>query len=783
VRATTVESAEGALRNRLMSIGRLGKSTAAPLAVGATIAAAVVDWHGGVRRELAWLVLALVWLTAALGIRRARVLRGGERVRMHAVALALTLAAEVIVVASTLHILVGWPPRLLPIAAAATLAVPTAAVVRVPRRFETRVTRLVAPAIAVAGLTTLVAAIYLLVVVGLGRPPTREERTLLVLSIAAACVSALLYVPARRRLTDFSNGLVHGARQSPDELLRTFGARLSRAVPLEELLQQLAELLRRGLALDAAEIWTCSAGVLERVVSEPDRGPAAVRLTAAEEAVVARSGVSGPARVATWLPELLADRGEVPVRVAPIADAGELFGLIVAERSPEAEPFDEQANAVLAELARQVGLALRNVRLDSDLQRSLAELRRQAEELRVSRARVVAAADAERRRIERDLHDGAQQHLVALEANLGALDGLIDSDAEQAKAILDELRAAAREAMHDFRDLAHGIYPPLLQDRGLSEALANAARRATISTRLEAAEIGRYEPEIEATVYFCCVEALQNATKHAGESARATIRVRETEDALVLEVADNGSGLDPARTAFGAGLTNMRDRLEAIGGGLRIESTVGRGTRVVGTIPLVETASYDSPVRSRVELPHGTVTFLFTDIEGSTRLLKQLGENYADALAEHQRILRKAFEEYGGHEIDSQGDSFFVAFRRAKDAVTAAVACQRRLRTYAWPEGIGLWVRMGIHTGEPTAAGERYVGLGVHRAARISAAGHGGQVLVSQTTRELLRDDPVRGVVLRDLGEHQLKDLDEPERLYQLVATGLLDEFPPLVSD
>ena len=594
--ATTVEPAgEGALRNRLRSIGRLGRSTAAPLAVGATIAAAVVGWHGGIGRELAWLVLALVWLTAALGIRRARARGGGEhlRVRMRAFALALTLAAEVVVVAATLHILVGWPPRLLQIAAAATLAVPIAAAVRVPTRFEARMTRLVALAISVVGLTTLVAAVYLLVVVGLGRPPTREERTVLALSIAAAAVSALLYVPARRRLGDFSNRLLHGSRQAPEELLRTFGARLSRAVPLDELLLQLVELLRRGLALDGAEIWTCSAGVLERVVSEPDRGPAAVRLTAPEEAVVARSGVSGSARVATWLPDLPVDRGKVSVRVAPIADGGELFGLIVAERSAEAEPFDEQADTVLAELARQVGLALRNVRLDSDLQRSLAQLRRQAEELRQSRARVVSAADAERRRIERDLHDGAQQHLVALEANLGALGGLIDSDAEQAKAVLDELRTAAREAMHDFRDLAHGIYPPLLQDRGLSEALANAARRASIPTRLEAAAIRRYEPEIEATIYFCCVEALQNAAKHAGEGARATIQARETEDALLFEVADNGSGLDPARTAFGAGLTNMRDRLEAIGGGLRIESTVGRGTRVVGTIPLVRPSSDD----------------------------------------------------------------------------------------------------------------------------------------------------------------------------------------------
>lgn len=183
---------------------------------------------------------------------------------------------------------------------------------------------------------------------------------------------------------------------------------------------------------------------------------------------------------------------------------------------------------------------------------------------------------------------------------------------------------------------------------------------------------------------------------------------------------------------------------------------------------------------SIAELPRGTVTFLFTDIEGSTRLLKQLRDRYEKLLAEHQRILREAFDEYGGREIDTQGDSFFVAFSRAKDAVAAAVEAQRALAEQTWPEGGEVRVRMGIHTGEPTVGEERYVGLGVHRAARICAAGHGGQVLVSQTTRELLRDDPLPDVSLRDLGEHQLKDLDEPERIYQLVAPGLGQEFPPL---
>ena len=183
------------------------------------------------------------------------------------------------------------------------------------------------------------------------------------------------------------------------------------------------------------------------------------------------------------------------------------------------------------------------------------------------------------------------------------------------------------------------------------------------------------------------------------------------------------------------------------------------------------------------QLPIGTVTFLFTDIEGSTRLLKLLGgELYGQALDEHRRIVREAFDEHEGREIDTQGDSFFVAFRRAKDAVAAAIACQRRLAAHRWPGVADLKCRMGIHTGEPALGGERYVGMGVHRAARICAAGHGGQVLLSQTTRELLRDDPIPEVTVRDLGEHQLKDMDEPERIYQLAAPGLTEEFPVLTT-
>ncbi len=180
------------------------------------------------------------------------------------------------------------------------------------------------------------------------------------------------------------------------------------------------------------------------------------------------------------------------------------------------------------------------------------------------------------------------------------------------------------------------------------------------------------------------------------------------------------------------------------------------------------------------ELPQGTVTLLFTDMEGSTRLLQRVGERYADVLEACRHLLRTAFHQYHGHEVDTQGDAFFVAFARAIDAVSAAVAAQRALASHAWPEGVAVRVRMGLHTGEPHLAAEGYVGLDVHRAARIMNAGHGGQILLSQTTRELVEHDLPEGASLRDLGAHRLKDLEHPSHLYQLVTPGLPADFPPL---
>src|SRR5207244_7244436 len=179
-------------------------------------------------------------------------------------------------------------------------------------------------------------------------------------------------------------------------------------------------------------------------------------------------------------------------------------------------------------------------------------------------------------------------------------------------------------------------------------------------------------------------------------------------------------------------------------------------------------------------LPKGTVTLLFTDIEGSTRLLQQVGERYTDLLEEYRPLLCAACGRWNGNVVDTQGDAFFVAFARASDAVGAAVAAQRVLASHVWPEGVVVRVRMGLHTGEPTLSSQGYTGLDVHHAARLMSAGHGGQVLLSQTTRDLVEHDLPTGVSLRDLGAYRLKDLQQKSHLFQLVMAGLPADFPPL---
>jgi signal transduction histidine kinase len=445
--------------------------------------------------------------------------------------------------------------------------------------------RALARAIVPLGLVALVAVVWLGVVLALGRPPTRDEWGLLGLCAAGAAACAVLWVPLQRRLAGVAARLARDDRQAREDALRAFGGRLTRALPLDELLLQLAETLRRTLALERAEVWTGTDGVLERTASDPHREGGTLILSPAEQSVVARAGVSGTGWAGVWLPELTRERDASSLRVAPITNAGRLLGIIVVERAAAA-PLDAADDRLLADLARQLGLTLRNVQLDSALQASLDEVRRHAEELRESRARVVSAGDAERRRIERDLHDGAQQHLLGLVVNLRLARELAEREPAEARALLEAMGRDAKLAVEEIRELAHGIYPSLLLDRGLGEALPAAARRAPLRVRVKADATRRYPGEVEAAVYFCCLEALQNTAKHGGAAARATVRVWEEQGALRFEVADDGGGFPGGAPPAGAGLSGMRDRVGALGGRLAIGSPDGGGATVAGTIPL-----------------------------------------------------------------------------------------------------------------------------------------------------------------------------------------------------
>jgi signal transduction histidine kinase len=564
-------------------------TTAVLYAASVGLAAVLVDRRPEVPEAPIAIVAGVAALAGVVGylVRCRRARSAHERARLQWVAWAVVVAAAISVVVVVLHALVDWPHAVRGIAVSTTVLVPVALALGASEQIAVRIDRLLVHTITLAGLAAMVAACYLLIVLGLGREPTGDEQTLLGLSMIAAAVAALLWLPVRERLTDVATRRVYGERHAPDEVLRTFGSRLTRALPLDELLLQLAESLKKTMLLSVAEVWTRGTGGLERAVSVPEQGHGRIAVEAEEETVIARAGVSGAAWARIWLPAILLGGDDEVLRIAPITNSGELLGMIVVRRIEGALQFTEADDQALAELARQVGLALHNVELDSALQESLDEVRRQADELRASRARIVEAGDAQRRSIERDLHDGAQQHLVALAVNVNLARQLADTDPDTAKQMLEQIGHDLQDAVQELRNLAHGIYPPLLMDRGLAEALRAAAARAALPTSVEAESIGRYPQAVEAAVYFCCLEALQNAAKHAGEGAEARIAVHEQEGALLFEVSDDGAGFDMASGAQrGHGFVNMGDRVGAIGGSITVESSPGHGTRIGGRIPL-----------------------------------------------------------------------------------------------------------------------------------------------------------------------------------------------------
>ncbi len=396
--------------------------------------------------------------------------------------------------------------------------------------------------------------------------------------VAITVVAGLISAERRRRRAAASLRAIDFVRTS-------FASRLARGDPMDELLVEVVEALCDSFNLDVAEIWLYDAGPLKRTASSPRRDTVEIGLTAADASIAASAHVSGPAWAKVWLPALLEGRADVPLRIAPAGVSGQLLGLIVVERRHHGDDLARDVDVILEELAREIGAGLHKQRLDEALHASLEQLRRQADELQASRARIVAAVDAERRRIERDLHDGAQQYLVAIAVKARLVQQLARTDRARGLALTQDLVRDVESALDELRTLAQGIYPPLLSSGGLAEALAAACRRTPIHVRLEADGLARYPPELEAAVYYCCLEALQNATKHAGDGTSATVRLWEEAGALQFHVDDDGAGFDHERRSAGAGLTNMRDRIGAVGGTLRIESAPRAGTHVHGAVP------------------------------------------------------------------------------------------------------------------------------------------------------------------------------------------------------
>jgi signal transduction histidine kinase len=539
------------------------------------VAAAAVAWSAAVACALP--AVRLRYLTSA----------GRDRERMQWMSVGAVLAADSALVVLVLHVLVDWPGPVAATAAGCAIFLPAGTIAGEVRALGPAGGRVLVQVLSIAGFTTVVAAIYLVIVFGIGTPPSGSaDREVLGLSMLAAAIAAIGYLPARDRLLAAATRFVYGAREAPDEALRTFGSRLTRAIPMDELLLQLAESLRKSMSLTRAEIYTGSGDVLERAVSVPDAPPRSLVVTPRERPIVTRAGVSGNAWSSIWMPALLQGREQEQVRVAPVSHGGHLLGLIVVERPAAADIFSEDDDRVLTELARQVGLAFHNAQLDAALQTTLDELRGQAEDLRESRARIVASGDAERRRVERNLHDGAQQNLVALAVNLRLARDILAEDPDAAGEMLDEIAGEVKRTIQELRELAHGIYPPLLADSGLGEALRAAASRSPLPVSVAADEIGRYSPDIEAAIYFCCLEALQNAAKHA-PGASVELRVWEESGGLLFSVIDSGPGFDAASARKGHGFVNMADRLGAIGGTVRWQSEPGHGAQIRGSIPLV----------------------------------------------------------------------------------------------------------------------------------------------------------------------------------------------------
>jgi signal transduction histidine kinase len=428
------------------------------------------------------------------------------------------------------------------------LGVPVGAAIAILRFRLFDIDVVISKAIVYGSLAAFIAIVYVGLVAGVGQLAGSVGTP--VLSAIAAAIVALAFQPVRRRMQRFANRLVYGQRATPYEVLSDFSGQVAHAYSVEDILPKMAQIVAAGTGVARAEVWLRVGAELRSVARWPQDG------AASPSPVPMPSGE---------IPEF--GEGEA---VFPVVHQGDMLGAI-AVQAPAGDPITADKEKLIANLAAQAGLVLRNVRL--------------LEDIRASRQRIVTAQDAAARRLERNIHDGAQQQLVALAIKTGLADSLVGHDDAEAHQMLLQIRAEIKEALSDLRDLARGIYPPLLADLGLVAALQAQARKSALPAVVEGDGLGRYPQEAETAVYFCALEALQNVAKYA-RASRAIVRLSAPNGALAFCVEDDGVGFDPDAKGHGSGIQGMSDRLAALGGELRVTSTPGAGTIVKGSVPV-----------------------------------------------------------------------------------------------------------------------------------------------------------------------------------------------------
>jgi signal transduction histidine kinase len=490
------------------------------------------------------LIGLLVGSVASLVVRFRRS-SGVERQQIKWVALAVAFLASSFVL-STVASGIGLNGDLIDsiVTGIAFITLPVAVAVAVLQYHLFDLDLVVKKALVAGALVLLVIAAYAAVVGLLGVITSGNESSGFVFTVAL--LLGLAFRPVTRFARRIADRVVYGRRATPYEVLTEFSERVGESYATEDVLGRMAQILGQATGAGSARVWLRLGAELRPAASWPTDPEPAVVASVAHEV----------------LPTI---EGETVVEVR---DRGELLGAL-SVAMPPSDPMNASKEGLVRDLASQAGLVLRNVRL--------------VEELRASQRRLVTAQDQERRRLERNIHDGAQQQLVALSVKTRLARDLTPRDPARAAEMLTQADAEIQRALEDLRDLARGIYPPFLVDEGLAAALDAQARRSPVPTTVRSGGLGRYAPEVEAAVYFSCLEALQNVAKYA-EASSASVTLSQSNGHLTFEVVDDGRGFDPGAERSGTGLQGIADRLGALHGEVTIRSELGAGTRVRGRI-------------------------------------------------------------------------------------------------------------------------------------------------------------------------------------------------------